>query len=247
MTAAIVTQGLSRRFGDFVAVDRVTLEVPRGSVLGLLGPNGAGKTTLIRLLLGLLAPTAGTARVLGHDVAREGEAIRRQCGYMSQRFTLYPDLTPEENLDFYGRLYGLQGRALATRKGELLAWAGLDAHRRTRAGELGGGLRQRLAFACAVLHRPPMLFLDEPTSGVDPASRRQFWDLIYDLADAGATVLVTTHFLDEAEHCDLLGVMLSGRLTALATPAELRAAHGGGCAGCLTSYPLTLGRFEATI
>lgn len=227
MTAAIETQGLTRRFGDFTAVDGVTMEVPAGTILGLLGPNGAGKTTLIRLLLGLLAPTAGRGRVLGYDVVREGEAIRERCGYMSQRFTLYHDLTPDENLDFYGRLYGLRGRALASRKEELLAWAGLRPYRHARAGALGGGLRQRLAFACAVLHCPPLLFLDEPTSGVDPASRRQFWDLIYDLADGGTTVLVTTHFLDEAEHCDLLGIMLGGRLAAFGTPAELRAAYAG--------------------
>jgi ABC-2 type transport system ATP-binding protein len=225
---AIETRDLTRRFGNFVAVDRVSLQVPRGAVMGLLGPNGAGKTTLIRMLLGILSPSEGEGWVLGHDLRRDAEAIRHQVGYMSQRFSLYNDLTVDENLDFYGRVYGLRGPDLATRKEELLAWAGLTDQRRLVAGDLGGGLRQRLAFACAILHRPSLLLLDEATSGVDPISRRKFWDLIYGLADQGTTVLVTTHYMDEAEHCDRLAMILSGRLVAVGTPAELRERYGDG-------------------
>lgn len=225
---AIRTCDLTRRFGHFTAVDQVNLQVASRSVFGLLGPNGAGKTTLVRMLLGLLAPSAGQGEVLGHDITRAAEAIRRQAGYMSQRFSLYNDLTAEENLDFYGRVYGLTRADLAARKDELLAWSGLAGHRRTPAGELGGGRRQRLAFACAILHRPPLLLLDEPTSGVDPLSRRRFWDLIYGLAEDGATVLITTHYMDEAEHCDDLGMMLGGRLVARGTPGEIRRDYAAG-------------------
>lgn len=228
MTAAIETVGLTRRFGEFVAVDGVSLAVPEGAVMGLLGPNGAGKTTLIRMLLGLLAPSAGRGSVLGHDLVTEPAAIRRSTGYMSQRFSLYNDLTVSENLAFYGRVYGLKGSAVRERIGQLLAWSGLEPMRRTLAGQVGGGLRQRLAFACAILHRPPLLLLDEPTSGVDPVSRRKFWDLIYGLCDTGTTVLVTTHYMDEAEYCDRLGMILTGRLVAYGTPAELRAEYAGG-------------------
>ncbi len=225
---AIVTEGLTKRFGAFTAVDSVSLRVAPGAVMGLLGPNGAGKTTLIRMLLGLLLPSAGSGRVLGHDLVQEAEAIRRRAGYMSQRFSLYNDLTVLENLNFYGRVYGQRGADLAGRREELLAWSGLTAQRGALAGELGGGLRQRLAFACAIVHRPPLLLLDEPTSGVDPSSRRRFWDLIYGLAEGGTTVMVTTHYMDEAERCDRLGMILAGRLVADGTPAELRAAHAGG-------------------
>ncbi|MFZ5824393.1 MAG: ABC transporter ATP-binding protein [Bacillota bacterium] len=228
MTEAIETRELTRRFGSFTAVSRVSLRVAEGTVMGLLGPNGAGKTTLIRLLLGLLAPSEGDGFVLGHDLRREAEAIRRKAGYMSQRFSLYNDLTVAENLSFYGRIYGLKGDDLADRRAELLAWAGLEPQQGAMAGELSGGLRQRLAFACAILHRPPLLLLDEPTSGVDAVSRRRFWDLIYSLADQGTTVLVTTHYMDEAEYCDRLGMILAGRLVAAGTPGELRAEYGGG-------------------
>lgn len=228
MNAVIETVGLTRRFGEFVAVNDVSLQVPQGAVMGLLGPNGAGKTTLIRMLLGLLAPTAGGGSVLGHDLVKEAAAIRQQAGYMSQRFSLYNDLTVAENLAFYGRVYGLKGGALQERIGELLDWSGLEPMRQTPAGEVGGGHRQRLAFACAILHRPRLLLLDEPTSGVDPVSRRKFWDLIYGLSDTGTTVLVTTHYMDEAEYCDRLGMILAGRLVADGTPAELRAEHAGG-------------------
>lgn len=228
MTSAIQTDGLTKRFGSFTAVDGVTMQVAAGSVMGLLGPNGAGKTTLIRMLLGLLAPSSGQARVLGHDIVQGAEQIRAKAGYMSQRFSLYNDLTATENLSFYGQVYGLKGADLAARQEELLVWSGLTEQRRAPAGELGGGGRQRLAFACAILHRPPLLLLDEPTSGVDPASRRKFWDLIYGLADQGTTVLVTTHYMEEAERCDRLGMILAGKLVALGTPDDLRTAHGGG-------------------
>lgn len=225
---AIETRGLTRRFGTFVAVDHVDLQVEKGSVMGLLGPNGAGKTTLIRLLLGLLAPTEGEGRVLDLDLRGEAEAIRRRVGYMSQRFSLYDDLTVAENLTFYGKVYGLGRSELKDRQEELLAWAGLSDQRRAISGDLSAGLRQRLAFACAILHRPPLLMLDEPTSGVDAVSRRRFWDLIYGLADGGTTVLVSTHYMEEAEQCDLLGMMLAGRLVAEGSPAELRAKYGDG-------------------
>jgi ABC-2 type transport system ATP-binding protein len=228
MKNAIETRDLTRRFGDFVAVDTVSLAVPEGAVMGLLGANGAGKTTLIRMLLGVLAPTGGSGQVLGHDLATDAEAIRQKVGYMSQRFSLYHDLTVEENLVFYGKVYGLKGNDLQSRKDDLLAWAGLTDQRRLVTGQLGGGLRQRLAFACAILHRPRLLLLDEATSGVDPVSRRKFWDLIYGLSDQGTTVLVTTHYMDEAEHCDHLAMMNAGRLVATGTPADLRAQYAGG-------------------
>lgn len=225
---SIETTGLTRRFGSFTAVDQVDLRVTAGTVLGLLGPNGAGKTTLIRMLLGLLAPSSGSGRVLGHDIAAESEAIRRNAGYMSQRFSLYGDLTVVENLAFYGRVYGLKKEALRERIGELMTWSGLGPLRDRPAGELGGGFRQRLAFASAILHRPRLLCLDEPTSGVDPISRRRFWNLIYGLADQGTTLMVTTHYMDEAEYCDVLGMMIDGRLVAFGRPDDLRAAHAGG-------------------
>jgi len=225
---AIETRDLTRHFGQFTAVDSVSLVVPEGCVMGLLGANGAGKTTLIRMLLGSLAPTGGSGRVLGHDLLTDAESIRQKVGYMSQRFSLYHDLTVEENLIFYGKVYGLKGIGLSARKDELLAWAGLGEQRKLVTGELGGGLRQRLAFACAILHRPSLLLLDEATSGVDPVSRRKFWDLIYGLSDGGTTVLVTTHYMDEAEHCDRLAMMNAGKLVAMGTPADLRAQYAGG-------------------
>jgi ABC-2 type transport system ATP-binding protein len=228
MTPAIQTEALTKRFGSFTAVDAVSLTVPTGAVMGLLGPNGAGKSTFIRMLLGVLAPTSGRGQVLGHDLLKEPDAVRAKTGYMSQRFALYNDLTIAENLEFYGRVYGLSRAALKERQEELLQWSGLAVQQRAPAGSLGGGLRQRLAFACAILHRPPLLLLDEPTSGVDPTSRKTFWDLIYGLADGGTTVLVTTHYMEEAEHCDRLGMILAGRLVAAGAPAELRAQFAGG-------------------
>jgi ABC-2 type transport system ATP-binding protein len=224
---AISVIDLTKRFGAFTAVDGVSFEVARGEVVGYLGPNGSGKTTTIRMLLGLLLPTSGSAVVLGHDVLRESEWVRLRSGYMSQKFALYEDLTVGENLRFYGGVYGLGGGRLAQRSADMLAMVGLQDRRDVRAGSLAGGWRQRLAMAIALVHEPPLLFLDEPTSGVDPEARRAFWDIIYGLADAGTTVFVTTHYMDEAEHCGRLGIMSGGRLLAMDTPTRLReAVHG---------------------
>jgi ABC-2 type transport system ATP-binding protein len=222
--AGIRLEGLTRSFGRFRAVDGVSLAVQPGEVFGLLGPNGSGKSTIIRILTGLLAPSGGTAWVAGQNVAPAGGALRQHVGYMSQRFSLYLDLTVAENLDFFGGLYGLGDRRLAERKCWGLALAGLVGQQDARTSGLGGGYRQRLALAVALLHAPAVVFLDEPTSGVDPIARRRFWDLIYAVAQAGTTVLVTTHYLDEAERCDRLAVLDGGRLIALGSPAELKAA-----------------------
>lgn len=219
---AIEVHGLTKRFGDFTAVNDVSFTVERGEVVGYLGPNGSGKTTTIRMLLGLLRPTAGSATVLGFDIEREPEQVRRLAGYMSQKFALYEDLTVVENLRFYGGVYGMGGARLTSRVGEMLDLVGIGRHRDERAGSLAGGWRQRLAMAIALVHEPPLLCLDEPTSGVDPEARRAFWDIIYDLADQGTTVFVTTHYMDEAEHCGRLGVMSRGRLLAMDTPTRLR-------------------------
>jgi ABC-2 type transport system ATP-binding protein len=219
---AVVTDRLTRRFGSFVAVNEVSFQVSRGEVFGFLGPNGSGKTTTIRMLCGLLTPSSGSGRVLGLDIARDQEAIRQRIGYMSQKFSLYGDLTARENLTFYADVYGLPRNVRAARIDELLDLSGLRGHDRTLTSELPGGWRQRLALACAIVHRPKVLFLDEPTSGVDPEARREFWDLIYDLAGEGVTVFVTTHFMDEAEHCNRIGLMYGGSLVALDTPGALK-------------------------
>lgn len=219
---AVTTDRLTRRFGSFVAVNEVSLQVARGEVFGFLGPNGSGKTTTIRMLCGLLTPSSGSGRVLGLDIARDQEAIRQRIGYMSQKFSLYGDLTARENLTFYADIYGLPRAERAARIDALIDLAGLRGHDRALTAELPGGWRQRLALACAIVHRPQVLFLDEPTSGVDPEARRAFWDLIYDLADEGVTVFVTTHFMDEAEHCNRIGLMYGGRLVALDTPLALK-------------------------
>jgi ABC-2 type transport system ATP-binding protein len=219
---AIVVEGLVKRFGSFTAVNGVEFIVRRGSIFGFLGPNGAGKTTTIRMLLGLLTPTEGTARILAYDVARQAHAMRRHIGYMSQKFSLYRDLTVEENLDFYGRVYGLRGARIAARKAYALKMAGLEDRRRTLTRDLPGGWKQRLALGCAILHEPQVLFLDEPTAGVDPISRRAFWDLLYELADGGATIFVTTHYMDEAERCQDLAFLLSGRIIAQGSPQEIK-------------------------
>jgi len=218
----ILADNLSKRFGDFVAVDRVSFEVRTGEVFGFLGPNGAGKTTTIRMLCGILRPTSGRAVVAGTDVARDPERVKARIGYMSQRFTLYPDLTVSENIAFYGRVYGLHGVRLRDRTDRILGTLDLGSLRARLARDLAGGHRQRLALACAVLHEPPVLFLDEPTSGVDPAARRTFWDLIYSLAERGTTILVTTHSMDEAEYCERLAFIGSGRILACGTPSELK-------------------------
>jgi len=222
--AVIVTERLSRTFGAFRAVDEVTFDVRRGEVFGFLGSNGAGKSTTIRMLCGLLKPTAGRATVAGIDVARLPDAVKRRIGYMSQRFSLYELLTVDENIAFYGGLYGLTGEALERRRRFALDIGGLVGHERDLTRDLSGGWRQRLALGCALLHEPPIVFLDEPTGGVDPVSRREFWRLIDDVSMAGTTVLVTTHYLDEAERCDRVAIMHAGRLAALGTPGELKTA-----------------------
>lgn len=219
---AIVAHELTKRFGDFTAVAGVSFEVARGQIFGFLGPNGAGKTTTIRMLLGVLAPSAGHATVLGYDVARQAHLLRQHIGYMSQKFSLYNDLTVVENLDFYAGVYGVRGAQLARRKAEILQMAGLHGRQREITRHLSGGWKQRLALGAALLHEPAMLFLDEPTAGVDPLSRRSFWDLLYDLAAAGTTILVTTHYMDEAENCQQLAFIQQGRLTALGTPQTIK-------------------------
>lgn len=220
--AMIAARDLCKRFGDFIAVDRVSFEVQRGQVFGFLGPNGAGKTTTIRMLCGILKPTSGMARVAGADVTREPDRVKANIGYMSQRFTLYPDLTVSENIAFYGGVYRIPRVRLRARAREVLDFLGLQGIEGRLSRDLAGGHRQRLALACAVLHEPPVLFLDEPTSGVDPVARRAFWDLVYDLSRRGTTILVTTHYLDEAEYCERLALIGSGRLLAIGTPSEIK-------------------------
>jgi ABC-2 type transport system ATP-binding protein len=223
---AVVTRGLRKTFGTLVAVNGLDLTIDRGQVFGVLGPNGSGKTTTIRMLCGLLAPTAGSATVVGLDVGTQGELVRRAIGYMSQKFGLYEDLTIRENLRFYAALYGLTGERLRDRTEELLVELKLSARATQRAGALSGGWKQRLALACATAHRPHLLFLDEPTAGVDPAARRLFWELIYGLAAAGTTVLVTTHYMDEAERCGRLAFLSRGRLNALGSEDEITRQFG---------------------
>ena len=223
--AVVEVQNLTKRFGAFQAVAGISFAVRRGEIFGFLGPNGAGKSTTIRMLCGLLAPTSGSGRVAGFDIGREAEKIKTRIGYMSQRFSLYDELTVEENIDFYSGIYRLPGDKKTARKEWVLAMAGLREHRRARTADLSGGWKQRLALGCAVLHEPPILFLDEPTSGVDPISRRRFWDLIYELSGQGVTVFVTTHYMEESEYCDRLGVIYRGELIALGTPRALRTEH----------------------
>jgi ABC-2 type transport system ATP-binding protein len=223
-TDVVVADGLTRRFGDFTAVDDASFRIPAGQIFGFLGPNGAGKTTTIRMLTGLLEPTAGRATVAGYDVARDSTQVKRRIGYMSQRFSLYADLRVEENIAFFAGLYGVSGEQLARRRDWILDMADLRPHRRRVTGELPLGWRQRLALGCALLHEPPVLFLDEPTSGVDPRARRNFWDLIRTMADGGTTVLVSTHYMEEAEYADRLALMNRGRIIALDTPVALRSA-----------------------
>lgn len=224
---AIQVTDLIKRFGRFVAVDRVSFQVRRGEVFGFLGPNGSGKSTTIRMLCGILLPTSGTGMVAGFDVTRQPERVRENIGYMSQRFSLYEELTVQENLDFFAGIYGLAGPDGGARREEVMALGGLASYRNVLARDLPGGLRQRLALASAILHRPSVLFLDEPTAGVDPISRRQFWDLIRVMAAAGTAVFVTTHYMDEAEHCHALAFIYQGRLIATGPPARLKAGlHG---------------------
>jgi ABC-2 type transport system ATP-binding protein len=215
----IYVENLTRRFGDFVAVDHVNFEVNEGEVVGYLGPNGSGKTTTIRMLLGLLAPSEGEATVLGFDAFRQSEEVRKRAGYMSQKFAIYDDLTVLENLTFYGGVYGITDK---TRISHTLELVSLTGHDTTLTRSLSAGWRQRLALGIALVHEPKLLFLDEPTSGVDPTARRAFWDLIYELADKGVTILVTTHYMDEAEYCERVGIMRDGRLLAMDTPSNLK-------------------------
>ncbi|MGH9463500.1 MAG: ATP-binding cassette domain-containing protein [Vicinamibacteria bacterium] len=222
MAPAVVLEHLSKVFGSFRAVDDITFDVAEGEVFGFLGANGAGKSTTIRILCGLLGPSSGTAKVLGVDVARDPEEVKRRIGYMSQRFSLYDELTVADNLRFFGGVYGLRGSAARERERWAIEMAGLAGMESTRTGALAGGWKQRLALASAVLHRPRVVFLDEPTSGVDPLSRRRFWRLIDEMSQEGITVFVTTHYLDEAEHCERLALLHAGRLVALGTPAELK-------------------------
>jgi len=224
---AIEVRDLTKRFGDFVAVNRVTFDVRAGEIFGFLGSNGAGKSTTIRMLCGLLRPTSGTASVGGTDVGRDPEAVKRRIGYMSQRFSLYENLTVDENIRFFGGVYGLDRKRLAARREFVLEMAGLRGRESTLARTLSGGWRQRLALGCAILHEPPIVFLDEPTGGVDPLSRRRFWRLIEGLSQAGVAVLVTTHYLDEAEHCHRIAIIQAGTLAALGTVAELKQTFAG--------------------
>jgi len=251
MSLAVGVRDLTRRFGDFTAVDRVTFDVEEGEIFGFLGPNGAGKTTTIRMLTGLLAPTSGSGTVAGLDIRTETEAIKQSIGYMSQLFSLYADLTVDENIQLFAGLYGVRGERLERRRQAVLEMAGLTEQRRRITGELPLGWKQRLALGTAVLHDPPLLFLDEPTSGVDPTSRRSFWDLIYGLAAGGTTVFVSTHYMEEAEYCHRLALMNRGRIIALDRPAALRetmtepllaitADHGPAIAQALQGAPLVL-------
>jgi len=219
---SLVTQNLTKHFDHFVAVDDVSFSVQRGEIYGLLGPNGAGKTTTIRMLLGLLTPTSGNAAVLGYDIVRQAEEIRQRVGYVSQKFSLYSDLTVAENFNFYGGVYGISQQTVAHRRNEILRMVGLNGQEDVRVSNLAGGSRQRLALACALSHQPEFLFLDEPTAGVDPLSRRVLWDLIYDLAENGTSILVTTHYMDEAENCHRLAFIYQGRVVAEGTPREMK-------------------------
>jgi ABC-2 type transport system ATP-binding protein len=220
---AVEVAELTRKFGDFVAVDHVSFVVPEGEILGFLGPNGAGKTTMIRMLTGLLAPTSGSGRVAGLDVRTQAEQIKRRIGYMSQLFSLYGDLTVDENISLFGGLYGVTGKRLRARRAWVLSMAHLEAHATQMTADLPLGWKQRLALGCAMLHEPPILFLDEPTSGVDPLSRRRFWELIDEQSAGGTTVFVSTHYMEEAEYCQRVALMNRGRLIALDRPAALRA------------------------
>ena len=223
MSAALEVRDLTRRFGGFTAVDAITFDVAEGEVFGFLGANGAGKTTAIKMLIGLLAPTGGSARVAGFDVRTQADEVRRRIGYMSQRFSLYDDLTVRENITLYGGVYGLSDAEIRERGDALVGELGLGAVRDARVAVLPLGWKQKLAFSVALLHRPAVVFLDEPTGGVDPITRRQFWEMIYAAAAGGTTVFVTTHYLDEAEYCDRVSIMVDGRIAALGTPDALKA------------------------
>jgi ABC-2 type transport system ATP-binding protein len=219
---SIVVDKLLKRFGSFIAVNQISFQIRSGEIFGLLGPNGSGKSTTIRMLCGLLTPTSGSASVVGFDVSRQAEEVRQHIGYMSQKFSLYNDLTAIENLEFFGGLYGVKGRALDKGIAWALKMSGLGGSERSLTRELSGGWKQRLALGCAVLHRPQVLFLDEPTAGVDPLSRRQFWELIHQMSRQGVTILVTTHYMDEAEYCNRLALIDQGRIVEIGTPGEIK-------------------------
>lgn len=223
----IEAEDLTIKFGDFIAVNMVNLQIEAGKIYGFLGPNGSGKSTTIRALCGLLRPASGSCQVLGCDMGEDSFAVRQHIGYMSQKFSLYPDLTVQENLEFYASIYGVTGAAQTERIAEILNLTDLNGWQKALTGSLSSGVRQRVSLGCAILHRPQILFLDEPTSGVDPKSRKLFWQIIYRLAAGGTTILITTHFMDEAEHCDVVGFINSGRLVATGSPARLKASIQG--------------------
>jgi ABC-2 type transport system ATP-binding protein len=235
---AVVVDDLVKTFGSFAAVDHISFSVPKGEIFGFLGPNGAGKSTTIRMLCGILTPTAGRGSVAGYDILAEPEQIKERIGYMSQKFSLYEDLTVEENIEFYGGVYGVPGARLAERKRWILEMAALSQRARSLTRELATGWKQRLALGCALVHEPEILFLDEPTAGVDPVSRRNFWDLIYTVARQGVTVFVTTHYMDEAEHCDRLGLIYRGKLIALGSPQQLKERYVAGALLEIRAQPI---------
>ncbi|GBF10701.1 ABC transporter ATP-binding protein [Tepidibacillus infernus] len=226
MEIAISCTQLTKKFGSLTAVNQVSMEIPKGSIYGFLGPNGSGKSTTIRMLCGLITPTSGHGTVLGYDIIKDTERIKHRIGYMSQKFSLYEELTVIENLDFYAGIYGIYGETAKKRKTELIEMAGLTGREKQLAGSLSGGWKQRLALACAMLHQPDVLILDEPTAGVDPVSRRIFWDVIHQLANQGITILVSTHYMDEAETCDYIGFIYFGHLLVHGKPSELKKQAG---------------------
>jgi ABC-2 type transport system ATP-binding protein len=237
--SSITVKKLTKRFGMFTAVDNITFEVHKGEIFGFLGPNGAGKSTTIRILCGIMRPTSGSARVGQYDVRSRPEDIKRIIGYMSQKFTLYPDLTVEENISFYGGIHGLPADSLSTRGRVVLKLSDLEGKARLKAGELSGGWKQRLSLACAILHEPQILFLDEPTASVDPAARRDFWDLIYLLSEKGTTVFVTSHYMDEVERAHRIAIINEGRIITIGSPQELKERHTGSASASLEEVFIT--------
>ncbi|MCR4434649.1 MAG: ABC transporter ATP-binding protein [Clostridiales bacterium] len=221
MEYAVEIENLTKKFGSFTAVDNISFKIPKGKIFGFLGPNGSGKSTTIRMICGVLHPTSGKGLVMGRDIVKETEAVKQNLGYMSQKFSLYEDLTVEENLDFYGGIYGLDKETRDSRKKELIMMANLIGKEKSLAGTLSGGWKQRLALGCALIHKPQLLVLDEPTAGVDPVSRRVFWEIIHALSRQGITILVTTHYMDEAESCDTVAFIFNGKLINIASPQEL--------------------------